>query len=72
MERVVPLNITIINISDSCCCLKSLVFETASKMAAKNLNNMDFCALYSFDHEQQTNNNLLTPIIVGINVPSCS
>ena len=33
---------------------------------------MDFCALHSFDHEQQTNNKLLTPIIVGINVSSCS
>ena len=32
---------------------------------------MDFCALYSFDHEQQTNK-LFTPIIVGINVSSCS
>ena len=32
---------------------------------------MDFCALYSFDHEQQTNNKLLTPIFVGINVSSC-
>ena len=38
----------------------------------QNSKNMDVCALYSFDHEQQTNNTLLTPIIVGVNVSSCS
>ena len=47
---------------------KNFLIKDGIKDGRQNLKNMDFCALYDFDHEQQTNNKLLTPIIVGINV----